>query len=78
MSYLQSKYSLKIKIPGVIEIFLAVGYGVKYASYMITLRIEGFEVGDHFSGTRIDSQAYFIRTIQTNSINSMNSINSIN
>jgi len=45
---------------------------------MITLRIEGFEVGDHFSGTRIDRKAYFIRTIQTNSRNSMNSVNSIN
>jgi hypothetical protein len=32
---------------GVIEIFLAVGYGVKYASYIATLSIEGFEDGDH-------------------------------
>jgi len=31
---------------------------------MITLRIEGLEVGDPFSGTPIDSKAYFIRTIQ--------------
>ena len=57
------------KKSGVIEIFLAVGSGVKYASYMTKLRIEGFEVGDHFSGTHIESKAYFIRTIQTNSIN---------
>ena len=60
------------KKSGVIEILLAVGYGVKYASYMVTLSIEGFGVGDHFSGFRIASKAYFIRAIQTNSVNPIN------
>ena len=62
------------KKSGVIEILLAVGYGVKYASYMAMLSIEGFGVGDHFSGFRIESKAYFIRAIQTNSVNPINYI----
>ena len=60
------------KKSGVIEILLAVEYGVKYASYMATLSIEGFGVGDQFSGFRIESKAYFIRAIQTNSVNPIN------